>query len=68
MGARMDTPRKKAALEGSTRYHGKPCKKCGGTERLTSTGACIPCSRVHCRRQHAQIRELLRQAKAKAGG
>jgi len=64
----QDTPRKTAATLGQVRYHGRPCKRCGGTERLTSTGACIPCSRKQARSSQDKIRELLRQAKAKAGG
>ena len=27
-----------------TRYHGKPCKNCGGTEKLKSSRSCVVCS------------------------
>jgi len=33
-------------MQPAKRYHGKPCKKCGGTERYTSNRTCVPCSRA----------------------
>lgn len=37
---------RKVALEmGAKRYHGKPCKNCGETLKLASTGACVECQK-----------------------
>ena len=38
------TPRAKAAYMGWTRYTGKPCKKCGNTDRLVSNRDCVRCA------------------------
>jgi hypothetical protein len=64
----MDTPRHQAAKEGKTRYHGKPCRICGETEKLTSTSACVACARKHAKRLRTKIREMLAQAKAEVAG
>ena len=29
-----------------TTYHGKPCKKCGGTERYRTSYGCVPCAKA----------------------
>ena len=62
----MDTPRRQAAKQGNPRYHGKPCRKCGNTERLTTTGACVPCARIYNKRLRDEIREMLAKARANA--
>jgi hypothetical protein len=41
-------------------YHGRPCKKCKGTLRYTSTRNCIPCQRKNVSRYHAEVRKPLR--------
>jgi hypothetical protein len=38
--------RAEAITAGKTRYHGKPCGSCGGTERVTSNGECCVCKRA----------------------
>ena len=39
-----ETPREAAIRQGLKRYQGgKPCDKCGGLERYTSSYACVPC-------------------------
>lgn len=37
--------RRAAAEAGQATYEGGACKKCGGTTRYTSNGACVPCMR-----------------------
>lgn len=43
--------RKEAKLNGGTRYHGKACSYCCGTERYTSSGHCV------CNMQYKAYRE-----------
>lgn len=38
--------RAEAIAAGKTRYHGKPCGSCGGTERVTSNWECCVCKRA----------------------
>jgi hypothetical protein len=40
------TPRQAAIAAGDTRYEGRPCNRCGGTERRTINGGCVVCRRV----------------------
>jgi hypothetical protein len=40
------TPRQVAIAAGETRYQGRPCRRCGGTERRTINGGCVACRRV----------------------
>ena len=40
------TPRQAAVAAGQTRYQGRPCNRCGGTERRTINGGCVVCRRV----------------------
>jgi hypothetical protein len=40
------TPRQAAIAAGETRYQGRPCSRCGGTERRTTSGGCVACRRV----------------------
>lgn len=45
--------RKNAKENGQARYDGKPCKKCGHTERFTCSGNCTNCNTEICRsRRH----------------
>lgn len=37
MSERHDGPR------GGARFHGKPCRRCGGTERFAASRNCVPC-------------------------
>jgi uncharacterized Zn finger protein (UPF0148 family) len=40
------TARQAAIGAGETRYQGRPCWRCGGTERRTNNGGCVVCRRV----------------------
>ena len=40
------SPRHAAIAAGETRYQGRPCNRCGGTERRTINGGCVVCRRV----------------------
>lgn len=45
-------------------YHGKPCKKCGGTERYACNNRCVVCSKAAVRaydKKHAADRLAYRQ-------
>jgi len=46
---KVASPRQQAQNFGFTKYHGSPCKKCGGTERYVSSTVCVPCDRKRCR-------------------
>ncbi|MGH2716825.1 MAG: hypothetical protein ACRDM7_23645, partial [Thermoleophilaceae bacterium] len=43
------TPRQTAKAAGEKRYHGRPCKNCGGTEQLVSNWYCVACDRARKR-------------------
>lgn len=62
----MKNPRMKAAEQGKTHYEGQPCKTCGTTQKYTSTGNCVQCSKTATAEQRRKVRELLAQAKAGA--
>lgn len=47
--------RKEAIAAGARHYEGKPCKVCGGTNRLTVTRHC----EYHWRRDHLEARGFL---------
>ena len=59
------TPRAKAAYMGWTRYTGKPCKKCGNTDRLVSNRSCVVCHVKHMRGKYAARPELKKAENAR---
>ena len=55
--------RSKAAKAGRRRYlSAGPCSGCGGIERYTVNGNCVPCSKAAAQKQREEIRRLLHQA------
>jgi len=59
----MATNKRRAAAErGKIRYHGGPCRKCGGTERYTSSGACVHCVNEQAKAYREEIREMMERA------
>jgi hypothetical protein len=44
-----------------TTTHGKPCRKCGGTERYVSTGKCKPCQRARVKRSADKNRDKYKE-------
>jgi hypothetical protein len=42
----METPRQKAKAAGHRKFAGDPCRKCGHTERYTSSSACVSCTKT----------------------
>lgn len=55
---RMPTERACAKIAGMKMYHGKPCRKCGGTERYTAVALCVACSKENSRRRYHALAEL----------
>ena len=55
--------RKEAQELGSPRYHGKPCRTCGGTERYTAHCECCQCARARSARDHQKHLTKRRAAK-----
>lgn len=49
MEHRRLSARQAAKAAGEKAYHGSACKRCGVTERRTSTAKCVPCSREYMR-------------------
>lgn len=59
-GAMNESPRTKAAMEGQTKYEGKPCKVCGGTLRWIINCTCVSCSNARTAEGVRKRRQLLR--------
>lgn len=54
-----------AKLNGDKTYHGKACKKCGGTERYTrGGGSCVACQRAHSIESRAALKRIAEQETA----
>lgn len=49
MGAPINADRIAAQLENRKRYHGKPCRNCGETEKYVENYACCACIRVQAK-------------------
>lgn len=62
----MENERLKAAQQGEPRYHGKPCRVCGETERFVTNGNCIACAAKHSQKYREKVKALIDQAKAGA--
>mgnify|MGYP003334960089 CR=1 FL=1 len=62
----MKSTREKAAQKGDPKYHGAPCKKCGGTERYTSNAACVECTKRVAQANTDRLRQQLKDAKVGA--
>lgn len=44
--------RRQAFLQGETKYHGSPCRKCGATLRTVPGGHCVACERERKLREY----------------
>lgn len=53
----MKPTRAEAIKQGLVKYHGKPCKKCGGTARYTLNSACVACQFSRVEKERQEIRE-----------
>ena len=60
----MESPRTAAAKKGERRYQGSPCRICGHTIRLTTTGACVSCNRRNSKQHRDDIRKMLIEAES----
>lgn len=49
MGPPVNDDRVKAQFEGRRRYHGRPCKNCGGTEKYVENYLCCECAKNKAR-------------------
>lgn len=59
----MDQARVEAAKQGLSRYDGKPCRVCGGTERYVTSNNCVACSRVSTAKSREKFKVLIEQAR-----
>ena len=58
------TPRRLAMVQGQTRYHGSPCRKCGATWRTVPGGHCVACERERkLREYHADPQKHMGRAR-----
>ena len=58
------TPRRLAMVQGLTRYHGSPCRKCGATLRTVPGGHCVACERERkLREYHADPQKHMGRAR-----
>ena len=56
--------RRQAFLQGQTRYHGSPCRKCGATWRTVPGGHCVACERERkLREYHADPQKHMGRAR-----
>lgn len=56
--------RRQAFLQGQTRYHGSPCRKCGATLRTVPGGHCVACERERkLREYHADPQKHMGRAR-----
>lgn len=55
-------PRKEAKSLGLQTYDGRPCRRCGTTEKHTSNGSCVNCVRETRRRDRLENPEKYREA------
>jgi hypothetical protein len=62
----MPSPRIEAARQGQRKYTGKPCPKCGCTERYVINAACVDCTKGTSKAAQEVIKQHLQEA-AKAG-
>jgi len=53
--------RKEALSLNLTRYHGKPCKRCGGTEKYTKSSTCTSCVAKRTKKFQEENPEKVRQ-------
>jgi hypothetical protein len=66
------TPRERAIAVGVTRYHGRPCGRCGGTLRDTAGRHCVECEAARQRARYENLsgvefnRLLLRRRRVQA--
>lgn len=75
---RMDTPtltrhdyrraRLEAAARGAIYYDGAPCHRCSATRRYVLASTCVACSRRVARQRDAEVREIVRAARARQQG
>lgn len=56
-------PRMEAAQRGETKFHGKPCRRCGGTERYVCSSNCIACQKSVSNVYHTKIKQALTEAR-----
>ena len=59
------SPRISAIYQGLSRYHGKACKNCGGTERYVAGQDCIVCSAKRSK-DYGQKNRAIKSEKDKA--
>ena len=57
-------PRMEAAQRGETKFHGRPCRRCGSTERYVCSSNCIACHKSVSNVYHSKVREARKQAEA----
>lgn len=60
----MTSPRVVAAKKGERKYHGKPCKTCGGTERYVINAGCVSCLTKSKTESHSRLLQAIQEAKA----
>lgn len=56
-----------AAAAGRLKFLGRPCRKCGGEVRYTSSRQCVACTKARAIADQAMIREMLRANKEQQG-
>jgi len=57
--------RRAAKTAGNPTYKGLPCKHCGGQERRTSNGQCVPCIRQDGRERAKKEKDIRREYRLK---
>lgn len=61
-------PRLDAARRGDVHFlHPSPCRVCGSHDRYVTSNQCVACTKDRAKRRDQEIRDLLREARAKDG-
>lgn len=60
------SPRIEAARAGQNKYTGKPCPKCGGTERYVINAGCVVCIKSQKAKAYIRLRQEMLAGKRSA--
>jgi hypothetical protein len=60
------SPRLEAARAGQNKYIGKPCPKCGGTERYVINAGCVVCVKRTKAEAYSRLRQEMLAGKQSA--
>ena len=57
MGPPINSSRLQAQFAGQKKYHGRPCKNCGTTEKYVENYLCVMCARDKARNRARRLKQ-----------